>query len=94
MAGRPLVGHDFAEQRRDVAAHRIVTGEGRQYEGTWEDIVRGMRAASSAASRSLEEFMRTEARRGESITGMKISTRDAETFIRASADAGLLRILR
>jgi tetratricopeptide (TPR) repeat protein len=85
---------DFAEQRRDGVHHRIVTGEGRQYEGSWDEIVRGMRDASSTGGRSVEEFMRTEARRGESITGMRISTRDAESFIRASADAGLLRILR
>ena len=35
----------------------------------------------------------TEARRGFALTGILIPTRDAESFLRASADAGLLRIL-
>ncbi|HWJ24431.1 MAG TPA: tetratricopeptide repeat protein [Gemmatimonadaceae bacterium] len=74
--------------------HRIVR-EGRVYNGTWEEIVRGMRDENAAyAGRSLSDFMMTEARRGFSITGVEIPTGDAESFIRGSADAGLLRILR
>jgi len=46
------------------------------------------------ASRSVAEYMVREAQRGLSMTGMQISTRDAESFIRGSADAGLLRIVR
>ena len=38
-------------------------------------------------------FMQSEARRGLSLTGVLISTADAESFVRGSADAGLLRIL-
>jgi hypothetical protein len=38
--------------------------------------------------------MMTEARRGFSITGVEIPTGDPESFIRGSADAGLLRIVR
>jgi hypothetical protein len=38
--------------------------------------------------------MLSEARRGFSLTGVLIPTGDAESFIRGSADAGLLRILR
>jgi len=74
--------------------HRIVR-EGREFAGTWEEIVRSMRDANAAyAGRSLSEFMMTEARRGFSITGVEIPTSDAESFIRGSADAGLLRIVR
>ena len=40
------------------------------------------------------EYMINEARRGLSATGKHIPTRDAESFIRGSADAGLLRIVR
>jgi hypothetical protein len=36
--------------------------------------------------------MQSEARRGLSLTGILISTADAESFVRGSADAGLLRI--
>ncbi|MFL5576401.1 MAG: tetratricopeptide repeat protein [Gemmatimonadaceae bacterium] len=74
--------------------HRIVR-EGREFTGTWEEIVRSMRDANAAfAGRSLAEFMMTEARRGFSITGVEIPTGDPESFIRGSADAGLLRIVR
>jgi len=42
----------------------------------------------------MQEYMATEARRGYSLTGVTIPTRDAESFIRGSADAGLLRIVK
>ncbi|HET7621863.1 MAG TPA: tetratricopeptide repeat protein [Gemmatimonadaceae bacterium] len=75
--------------------HRIMMTDGRQYAGSWERIVRAMRDANKAmAGRSLQEFMATEARRGYSLTGVKIPTADAESFIRGSASAGLLRIVR
>jgi Tfp pilus assembly protein PilF len=75
--------------------HRIMMTDGRQYVGSWERIVRAMRDANkSMAGRSLQEFMATEARRGYSLTGVKIPTADAESFIRGSASAGLLRIVR
>jgi hypothetical protein len=51
-------------------------------------------ANGTFAGRSLSEFMLTEARRGLSITGVHIPTHDAESFVRGSADAGLLRIVR
>jgi len=77
-----------------AAQHRIIR-EGREFNGTWEEIVSSMRDANAAyAGRSLSEFMMTEARRGFSITGVEIPTGDAESFIRGSADAGLLRIVR
>jgi len=72
--------------------HRIVTGE-QTYEGSWEEIVRQMRD-QHAADVSLEQYMATEARRGYGLTGVEISARDAESFIRGSANAGLLRIDR
>jgi hypothetical protein len=42
----------------------------------------------------VQEFMATEARRGYSLTGVKIPSVDAESFLRGSANAGLLRIVR
>ena len=102
---------DLAEQKQDEVpgvpsaprsalapaaepAHRIVR-DGREFAGSWEQIVSGMRDANAQyAGRTLQEFMQTEARRGYSITGVRIPTHDAESFVRGSADAGLLRIVR
>jgi hypothetical protein len=86
---------DLADAKRDGTKHRVITDEGTSYDGTWEEIVREMRDASSTAQgRSIQEFMLSEARRQYAVTGMLISTTDAESFIRGSADAGLLRIVR
>ncbi len=94
---------DLAEQKEPpaqppaptaAAAHQIIR-DGRQYVGSWEEIVREMRDASSShAGRSLQDFMVTEARRVYSDRGITIPTGDAESFIRGSANAGLLRIVR
>ena len=86
---------DLADTRLEVARHRVLTREGSPFEGTWDEIVSKMRDANTTfAGRSLDEFMMNEARRGFSLTGVIIPTRDAESFIRGSADAGLLRILK
>jgi tetratricopeptide (TPR) repeat protein len=87
---------ELAEAKQeDTDQHCVVTKGGREFDGTWEDIVRGMRDASTAtAGRSLYEFMLLEARREQARTGTQIPTRDAESFVRGSADAGLLRIVR
>ncbi len=85
---------ELAESKRDMMEHLIIR-DGRSIDGTWEDIVRQMRDGSAnAAGRSLQDFMITEARRGFSISGVVISTADPESFVRGSADAGLLRIVR
>jgi Flp pilus assembly protein TadD len=76
------------------AEHAVTTREGRQYAGTWDQIVQRMRETNETTSRSMHEFMVAEARRGYSLTGIRIPTADAESFIRGSADAGLLRIVR
>jgi tetratricopeptide (TPR) repeat protein len=85
---------DLTDKKQAPDHHRVVGRDGRSYEGTWEEIVGGMRDASAGSTvRSIEEFMQSEARRGFALTGVLIPTRDAEAFLRASADAGLLRIL-
>jgi len=88
--------NELAERRREEAIeHSILTSDGREFCGSWDRIVREMRDASRGMSgRSLQDFMATEARRCYSLTGVKISTSDAEAFIRGSANAGLLRIVR
>lgn len=81
--------------KQEQAVHRVLFSDGRQFDGTWDEIVAQMRDASAAsAQRTLQEFMQSEARRGFSLTGVLIPAGDAESFLRGSADAGLLRIVR
>lgn len=75
------------------AEHRIVLQDGRAFDGTWEEIVAALRDAQDA-TRSLDEFMAVEARRQYGATGVRISTRGPEEFLRGSEHAGVLRIVR
>lgn len=90
-----LFGAMLAEMaRREAPQHRVVLGDGRVFEGTWEEIVQQMRSGrGSPTGRDLNDFMQAEARRVAAQTGVPISATDPESFIRGSADAGLLRIL-
>lgn len=93
LFGSMLTG--LVDSRLDGARHRVMTRDGRPFEGTWEDIVQKMRDSNMTfAGRSTQDFMLNEARRGFSLTGILIPTGDAESFIKGSADAGLLRILK
>jgi tetratricopeptide (TPR) repeat protein len=84
-----------AESRAGTTPHRVITPDGRQYEGTWDDIVSGMRDASTEfAGRSVPDYMAEASRRHFRSTGVRISAQSAEAFVRGSADAGLLRIVR
>jgi len=53
-----------------------------------------MRDTLGDPTHTMEDFMRRAARRGFRETGVQIPTHDAESFIKGSADAGLLRIVR
>jgi hypothetical protein len=53
-----------------------------------------MRDQKGDPSHSVHEFMSDVARHGFEERGVLIPTHDAESFIRGSAVAGLLRILR
>jgi len=86
--------NELGEQQQPAERHRVVGRDGQAYEGTWDEIIVGMRDATpGSGARSVDEYMQAEARRGFSITGRLIPTRNAESFLRASADAGLLRIV-
>ncbi len=79
----------------DGHEHQVMTSDGRHFAGSWEEIVEAMRDADDAfTGRSVAEFMATEARRRFSLMGVVIPTGDAESFLRGSADAGILRIVR
>jgi len=74
--------------------HRVSTQSGVTYVGTWEEIVLQMKDdAGEWADGSLEQYMAASARRGRKQTGVAIPATDPESFLRGSADAGLLRIL-
>jgi tetratricopeptide (TPR) repeat protein len=74
--------------------HRVSTVSGSTYVGTWEDIVRQMKDdAAEWAAGSLEEYMEASAKRWRKQTGLAIPATDPESFLRAGADAGILRIL-
>lgn len=92
-----LAANEGAESGERGASdeHQVTTNDGRDFRGSWEEIVQAMRDADGAFSgRSVEEFMATEARRSFSMKGVVIPTGDAESFLRGSADAGILRIVR
>lgn len=85
---------EFAETKTTPRVHRISTRDGRAFRGSWDEIVRQMKDGSTTfTGRTVQDFMLNEARRGFSLTGIVIPTGDAESFLRGSADAGLLRIL-
>ncbi|MGQ0538650.1 MAG: tetratricopeptide repeat protein [Gemmatimonadaceae bacterium] len=92
-----LFGHMLSELAHggERESHAVVTSDGRDYSGSWDEIVSAMRDEDAgSAGRTLQDFMQSEARRSYSLTGVIIPTRDAESFLRGSADAGLLRIVR
>ncbi|HWC75176.1 MAG TPA: tetratricopeptide repeat protein [Gemmatimonadales bacterium] len=77
-----------------VDVHRVSTVSGATYVGTWEEIVRQMKDdAAEWAAGSVEEYMEASAKRWRKQTGIAIPATDPESFLRAGADAGILRIL-
>ena len=96
---------DLADHKRDEEEGDPVRASGRAehqvqvndatFGGSWADIVRQMRDADRAhAGGTVQDFMSAVARRAWSRSGVRIPADDPERFIRGSADAGLLRIVR
>ncbi|NNG17589.1 MAG: tetratricopeptide repeat protein [Gemmatimonadales bacterium] len=76
-------------------SHLVATLAGHLFKGTWDEILVQMKSADGElAAASLREFMTSVARRGRAETGVVIPVTDAEAFIRGSAQAGVLRIIR
>ena len=84
----------LADGKQGDPEHQIIALDGTQYDGSWEEIVRHMRDAQGHPAHSMEEFMAGMSQHGFRQTGIRIPTHDAESFIRGSAVAGLLRIVR
>lgn len=92
LFGSLLTG--LAEKKEDES-HHIVASDGMAYRGSWDEIVTRMRDADAdVAGHTVEEYMHRTARRVLTATGIQLPSHDAESFIRASARAGLLRIVR
>ena len=85
--------NSLAEQKQEPE-HHIVASDGTEFGGSWEEIVRRMRDRTGNPAHSMEEFMTGVSQHGFRQTGIRIPTHDAESFIRGSAVAGLLRIVR
>jgi tetratricopeptide (TPR) repeat protein len=87
---------DDVSEEPDVDVHEILTPDGMQVTGTWEEIVRSMKAEDVEAlqDRSVDEYMSRVSKRAFRETGRRVPPDDAELFVRGSADAGLLRIVR
>jgi tetratricopeptide (TPR) repeat protein len=82
----------LADQK--LPEHQIVVSDGTHFDGSWEEIVRHMRDQTGNPADSMQEFMAGMSQRGFRQTGVRIPTHDAESFLRGSAVAGLLRIVR
>jgi tetratricopeptide (TPR) repeat protein len=82
----------LAEQKQPE--HQIIVSDGTHFDGSWEEIVRSMRDQTGNPADSMQEFMAGMSQRGFRQTGIRIPTHDAESFLRGSAVAGLLRIVR
>jgi tetratricopeptide (TPR) repeat protein len=80
----------------EKVAHEVLTRDGRQITGTWEDIVRSLQHVDAEGGRDvpLEVFMSRMAKRTFRETGVRVPSHDVELFVRAHADAGLLRIVQ
>ena len=89
---------EIASPEIDLGVHSILTREGRRLTGSWEEIVRSMRDADAesvqGADGTLREYMTRIAKRTYRETGVRVPSHDAELFVRGSADAGMLRIVR
>jgi tetratricopeptide (TPR) repeat protein len=79
-----------------LTAHEVLTRDGRQLTGSWEDIVRSLQHVDFEGGRdiSLETFMSRMAKRTFRETGVHVPSHDVELFLRGTADAGLLRIVQ
>lgn len=76
--------------------HTVLTRDGQRVSGSWNDIVRSLQNTDVEAlqDRTVSEYMSRMAKRTFRETGVRVPHDDPELFVRGSADAGLLRIVR
>ncbi len=81
-------------ETKELPEHQIIVNDGTPFDGSWEEIVRHIRDQKGNPGHTMYEFMTGMSRDGFRQTGVRIPINDAESFIRGSAVAGLLRIVR
>jgi Flp pilus assembly protein TadD len=74
-----------------LRGHRVRTAEGTVFEGTWDEIVGGMRDHADPTLQ-VSVFMRRAARQIRERTGRSVPTESTEAFLKAVARLGLLKI--
>jgi len=79
-------------QRSEPRAHVVRLSDGRQLRGTWHEIVRQMRDQAGFSHETLAHYMRRLAERWHEQSGAEIPFGDPERFLRAAAQAGLVRL--
>ena len=95
MFGTLLTGLADRGGAEPADGHQVVGGDGANYEGSWEEIVTRMRDRDDReAAATIEEYMKGKAHHAFTQMGVQLPSHDAESFLRASASAGLLRIVR
>jgi len=70
----------------------IRTADGHLLRGSWHEIVRQMRDQAGFAHEGVAQYMRRLAERWHEQAGIEIPFADAESFLRAAIDAGLVRL--
>ena len=70
----------------------IRTGDGHLLRGNWHEIVRQMRDQAGFAHESVQDYMRRMAERWLEQAGIEVPFTEAESFLRAAVDAGLVRL--
>jgi Flp pilus assembly protein TadD len=76
----------------DRRSYSVRLSDGLLLRGTWEDIVRQMRDHAGFSHESLTQYMRRLAERWHEQSGVEIPFTDPEAFLRAAAEAGLVRL--
>jgi len=77
---------------RDDEPRAVRLSDGQLLRGTWYEIVRQMRDQAGFSHESITHYMRRLAERWHEQSGVEIPSTDPEGFLRAAADAGLLRL--
>lgn len=89
----PAARHQGERRGRGTAGRRPARRPDEEAVGAdWAGIVQAMCESSMSGASSIQEYMRETARRVHSLTGILIPDDDPETFLKATARAGVLHI--
>jgi Flp pilus assembly protein TadD len=83
---------ELFEKAQAGATHVVRLVDGHQLRGTWLEIVRQMRDQAGFSHEALGQYMRRLAERWHEQSGVEIPFTDPESFLKAAARAGLVRL--